>query len=145
MRGRARATKTLRNTVRLRRDCLPCTITKKHDIVSLSCALQPQGRRNRYGHYGLDRSTFRPKKKVRGGFESRHVHSTQVRTRTCQPSRFRRDCTEFDCYVPPSRFINPLSRFYRPSGFERDVPLPGVKSLAIPLYRVFVPLSIPFL
>ena len=27
---------------------------------------------------------------------------------TCQPSRFRRDCTEFDCYVPPSRFTNPF-------------------------------------
>ena len=63
---------------------------------------------------------------------------------TCQPSRFRRDCTDFDCYVPLSRFTNPLSRFYQPSGFGRDVPLPGVKFLAIPHYHAFVPLSIPF-
>ena len=35
---------------------------------------------------------------------------------TCQPSLFRRDCTDFDFYVPLSSFTNPLSRFYRPSG-----------------------------
>ena len=55
--------------------CLLC------QVVNLQMSAS-QGRRNRYGHYGLDRSTFRPKKKVRGGFESRHVHvhRTQVRT-----------------------------------------------------------------
>ena len=66
--------------------------------------------------------------------------SVQIRQHTCQPSRFRRDCTDFDCYVPPSRYTNPLSRFYQPSGFGRDVPLPGVTFLAIPHYRAFVPL-----
>ena len=29
----------------------------------------------------------------------------------CQPSRFRRDSPEFDCYVPLSRFTNLFSRF----------------------------------
>jgi len=40
-----------------------------------------------------------------------YVHSCVDNQHRCQPSRFRRDGPEFDCYVPLSRFTYLLSCF----------------------------------